>query len=188
MNNKIVGLVVAGMMLGTTAVQAEESGMGLGVGAHVSTLGYGLDLSKSITDNFSARVGFNTYSFSDTEIEDDIQYDLDLDWQTVGVFADWHPFASSFRLTLGYFNNGNEISMAATPSGTYTIGDVTYNASEVGNLTGSASFGNGLFYGIGWGNAAKGKGFGFMFEAGILQQDVSLSLQANGPITDPTSD
>lgn len=172
-------ILAAGLLCGMGSVQAEDEGLGIGVGAKFGTLGYGLDLSKNITDNFNVRIGMNQYSLSDTDTQDDVKYDMELDWNTLGLFADYHPFGGTFRLTLGYVNNSNKISMSAVPTATYDIGGSTYTAAEIGSLAGDVTFGNGLFYGLGWGNAAKGKGFGFSFEAGIMQQEPDLNLDLN---------
>lgn len=167
--------------LAATSLSAHAyEGMGLGVGAKVGTLGYGLELSKGITDYVNVRAGFNTYSYSTSKSESDVDYDLDADWRTTGLMLDVHPLAGSFRLTLGYVSNGNKITMKARPSAaTYDIGGTTYNSADVASLTGKVTFGNGLFYGLGWGNAGDGKGLGFSFELGMLRQtpDLSLDLQ-----------
>ncbi len=184
-------ILTAGLLCGLGSVQAEDEGLGIGVGAKFGTLGYGIDLSKNMTDKFNVRLGLNQYSLSDTDTQDDIKYDMDLDWNTLGLFADYHPFGGAFRLTLGYVNNNNEISMVAVPSGTYDIGGATYTAADIGSLSADVTFGNGIFYGLGWGNAAKGKGFGFSFEAGIMQQapdlNIDLNLTAAGQAAHPTA-
>ncbi len=191
MKQVTTSIIAAAMLCGVGTVHAEDEGLGIGVGAKFGTLGYGIDLSKNMTDKFNVRLGLNQYSLSDTDTQDDIEYDMDLDWNTLGLFADYHPFGGAFRLTLGYVNNNNEISMVAVPSGTYDIGGVTYTAADIGSLSADVTFGNGIFYGLGWGNAAKGKGFGFSIEAGILQQDpdlnIDLNLTAAGQLAHPTA-
>lgn len=182
MNKSVVAAVMSGLVFGAGSVQAEED-MGVGVGARVSTLGYGFELSKPLNKSFTARVGFNNYSDSETETQDDINYKMDLDWQTIGLFADWHPFQSGFRLTLGYINNDNEIDLTAVPVGTtLTVNNTPYNLAG-SSVTGNVAFDDGIFYGLGYSTAGKGKGFGFTFEAGILQQDPSVKLAATGPVT-----
>lgn len=168
--------VVAGMLMGASSMAAAE----MGVGVKTGTLGHGAEFTVGLTDSLNARVGLNGQSFSQTEIEGDIKYDLDLDWQTVGAFLDWHPMNNGFRLSLGYMQNNNEIGMEAKPAGNYVIGNQTYTAAEVGKLTGTVKFDDGLFYGLGWGNAADGKGLGFVIELGILQQMPSLDLKSSG--------
>lgn len=176
-------VAVAGVMLATSSMAMAE----MGVGVKAGTLGYGAELSFGLTDALNARVGLNSLTFSDTETQDGIDYDMDLGLHTTGAFLDWHPMKNPFRLTLGYMINNNEFDMKAKSSGSYTIGDQTYTAAQVGTLSGNVNFDNGLFYGIGWGNAADGKGLGFVFELGMLQQTPSLELDANGILAnDPT--
>lgn len=180
---KLLTAAAAATMLGASSIAVAE----MGVGVKAGTLGYGAEFTYGINDSFNARLGLNTYSFDDTDTQDDIEYDMDMDWQSTGAYLDWHPFQGSFRLTVGYILNKNEIGMKATPSGTYDIGGTTYTDAEIGNLTGAVDFGNGLFYGLGWGNAGDGKGLGFILELGVLQQAPDLSLAASGPIaSDPT--
>ncbi|MCW8840804.1 MAG: hypothetical protein OQL05_03250 [Gammaproteobacteria bacterium] len=167
---------VAGLMLGASSMAVAE----MGVGVKAGTLGFGAELTYGISESFNARLGLNSYSFSDTDSYDDIEYDMDLDWQSSGLFLDWHPFQGTFRLTLGYLLNSNEIAMVSTPSSTYDIGGVSYDAADVGKLNGAVDFGDGIFYGLGWGNAGNAKGLGFIFELGVLQQSPDLALKASG--------
>lgn len=180
--------VIAGAMsvalLGSGVVQAEA---GFGLGVKMGTLGMGAEFTKSITESFNARVGFNTYDFSDSGTEGDINYDIDLEWQSTALLLDWYPGSGSFRLTAGYIINGNELKMRAKPTGTYNIGGTSY-ASDIVSLTGNVTFSNGPYIGLGWGNAARA-GFGFSFELGAVYQgspelDLSGTCTAGSPTCD----
>lgn len=173
---KITLIAAAGLMFGASSMASAE----MGVGVKAGTLGYGAEFTLGLTESLNARVGLNSYSYSETATQDDIKYDMDLDWRTTGAFLDWHPMKNSFRLTVGYIQNGNDISMDAKPVGNYTIGDQTYSAAQVGTLTGSVDFDDGLFYGVGFGNAGDGQGLGFIVELGILQQAPNVSLKSTG--------
>lgn len=173
---KGMNLLLGAVLLGTSSMASAE----MGIGVKAGTLGYGAEFTLGMTESINARLGLNTYSYSDTEKQGDVNYDMDLSWKTTGAFVDWHPFKGSFRVTLGYIQNNNEIDLDAKPSGSYDIGDSTYTAAQVGTLTGNVDFDNGLFYGIGWGNAGDGKGLGFIFEAGILQQSSEVDLKCRG--------
>lgn len=173
---RITIAAITGVLLSASSVASAE----MGVGVKAGTLGYGAEFTLGVTESINARVGMNTYSFSETQKQDDIKYDMDLDWRTTGAFLDWHPFQGGLRFTVGYIQNDNEIDLDAKTVGSYTIGDQTYSIGEVGNLTGNVTFGNGLFYGIGWGNAGDGKGLGFIAEAGILQQSPEVDLKCSG--------
>jgi hypothetical protein len=181
--NKITKVVVvAGLLAGMGSVQAEDSGLGIGVGARYSTLGAGIELGKAITDNFSVRLGLNKYSTSDTQTIDNVDYDADLELQSTALLLDWHPFAGSFHLTAGYLNSGNKLTASATPDGDITIGGntQTVSAGEL-ILNSDIKLGSGPYLGLGWGNVPA-SGFGFVFEAGVVQMgtpDVELVLSGS---------
>lgn len=177
-------ILAAGLICGMGSVQAEEDGLGIGVGARYSTLGAGIEIGKSLNDNFGVRLGLNKYSQSDSQTIDDVDYDADLDLSSMALLLDWHPFGGSFHLTGGYLNSSNELTASATPSGDVTIGDNTVNvtAGEL-VLDGSVKLGSGPYVGLGWGNVPA-SGFGFVFEAGVVQMgvpDVSLKVTDNTP-------
>ena len=183
-------IIAAGLLCTVGSVQAEDdSGLGIGLGVKAGTLGYGVEVTKSFSDRFSGRVGFNSYSDTDSTTESGIDYDLELDLKTTTALLDFHPFKGSFRLSLGYVANSNRFDMTGRPvAATYDINGTIYNAAEVGQVTGDVTFGSGTYVGLGWGNAGDGKGFGMSVDLGIFQQgSPDLSLAASGPITDPTS-
>jgi hypothetical protein len=179
-------LVVASLFAAMGSVQAEDDGMGIGVGARYSTLGAGVELGKSFSDNFGVRLGLNKYSQSDTQTIDDIKYDADLDLSSTALLLDWHPFAGSFHLTAGYVNSSNELTANADPTGTVDIGGTLYGPLSAGDviLKGKVKLGSGPYLGLGWGNVPA-SGFGFTVEAGIVQMGTpSVSLSATGSVGD----
>lgn len=184
MKNKMhKAVVVAGLFMVMGSVQAEDSGLGIGVGARYSTLGAGIEVGKSFTSNFSARLGLNKYSMSDTQSIDNIDYNADLDLQSTALLLDWHPFAGSFHLTAGYLNSGNELTAHATPTGTVDIGGQVVVPVTAGDLVldGNVKLGSGPYLGLGWGNVPA-SGFGFVFEVGVVQMgtpDVTLAVSGN---------
>lgn len=179
MKKAALACAIAVALLGTGAAQAET---GFGVGVKGGMLGMGAELTKSITDTLNARIGFNTYDFSTSGTQDDVKYEIDMEWRTTALLLDWHPGGGSFRLTAGYILNSNELQLSAKPALEYTIGDVTYDASDVANLGGSVTFSDGPYIGLGWGNAAR-SGFGFSFELGAVYQG-SPDLELTGTCTD----
>lgn len=175
------------MLCAMGSVQAESEGLGLGLGVKGGTLGVGVEVTKSFTDSISGRLGFNSYTYSDSTTESGIDYDMDLNLSNATAILDFHPFEGSFRISLGYVSNNNTFDMVATPAAaTYDINGVTYNVTDVGQLNGEVTFGSGTYLGIGWGNAGDGKGFGMSLDLGVFQQgSPDLSMTASGAITDP---
>jgi hypothetical protein len=169
------------------SVQAEESGLGIGVGVRGSTLGAGIEVGKSFTDFFSARLGLNKYSTSSTQSIDNVDYDASLDLQSTALLLDWHPFAGSFHLTAGYLNSGNEMTAHATPTGSVDIGGQVVTPASAGDLVldGNVKLGSGPYLGLGWGNVPA-SGFGFVFEVGVVQMgtpDVTLDISGDPTYT-----
>ena len=170
---KLMSLMFAGaMMAGMNTAQAD-----VGVGVKGGMLGLGAELTVGMTDTLNGRLGYNTYTFNTSATESDIKYDIDMKWQTTALLLDWHPGGGGFRLTAGYMLNGNKLQMKAKESGSYKIGDTTYTADI--SLQSDVSFNNAPYIGLGWGNAAKRKGFGFIFEAGAMYQGApKVSIEA----------
>lgn len=167
---KLMTVMLAGaLMAGVNTAQAD-----VGVGVKGGMLGLGAELTVGMTDTLNGRLGYNTYKFKRTATESDIKYDIDMKWQTTALLLDWHPGGGGFRLTAGYMINGNKLDMQAQSVTGLDIGDGNYDV----DLASEVKFNNAPYIGVGWGNAAKRKGFGFTFEAGAMYQgapEVSLS-------------
>jgi hypothetical protein len=166
---------------------ADAMALDAAVTAKLGTLGLGVEGTFGLTEQFNARLGLNRFDFERTETIDDIEYDLDLEWQSISLLADWHPFGNSFRFTAGIMSNGNELSGSSTAS-SITIGDTTYPG--VG-LDAKLDFDSTAPYlGVGWGSAlSANKGWGFNVDVGVLFQgagDVSLTpTGAGASLVDP---
>jgi len=147
---------------------------GTGISAKVGTLGYGGELSVSISDNWvTARFGINSLHYNRNSTQSEISYDFKLQLKTASALLDFYPAMGSFRATIGLMYDNNSIDLTAKPTGaTYTINGHIYPTSEVDSVRGSISFSKTAPYlGIGWGNpVAKGKGWGIVTDLGILLQ------------------
>lgn len=174
-------LLVGAILVSSGAAYAE----GVAVGAKVSTLGMGVELTKSFSENINGRLGFNKWSTERTGTEGDINYEIDVGLRTVGAMVDWYAFSGGFRVSGGLMSNGNEINLTGTSSATYQVGDVTYTAAEVGTLAGVIDFESTAPYlGIGWGNpVAKDKGFGMILDVGVMfQGSPAVELSTTGTL------
>ncbi|MDX1561543.1 MAG: hypothetical protein R3305_01375, partial [Gammaproteobacteria bacterium] len=90
-----------------------------------------------------------------------------------------------FRFSVGVLQNDSALSAVATPSQSYTIGDTTYDADDVGTLRGRIGFdGTAAFAGLGW-DWLRQKKVGVSFDLGLLSQGApNVRLSADGPIAD----
>jgi hypothetical protein len=139
----------------------------------IGTLGLGAELDLGLTDSLGARIGLNAFNYNYNTTSSTVNYDFNLQMQTVSALADWYPFEGSFRTSAGLMYNNNKVSLGGLPTGgTYTINGQTYPAADIGSLQGEMSFNKVAPYiGIGWGNpAAKNKGWGFTSDIGVLFQ------------------
>lgn len=157
-----------------------------GLDAHVSTLGLGAEFNYTINSYLAARVDFNRYNYTYTGTKEQVQYDFDLHLKSYSAMLDLHPFAGSFRVTLGYFSNKNDIGAAATPQSSYTINGHTYSNTVLSSLSGDISFRPTVpYFGFGWNtNGTTDTGLGFEFDLGALFQGTpTVKLAATGSIT-----
>lgn len=168
MKAKVLVLALCGAF--ATAAQAE----GVGVYINGGTTGFGLGVAGSLSESVTGRIGFNTWSTTVTQNDNDGNYNLDLKLQTINLLADWYPFSGTFRTTLGLISNGNKATVTATPSatGTYEFNNHIYTAADVGSYTGEMKFNSTAPYlGVGWGNpVAKDKTWGFVMDLGVMFQ------------------
>ena len=180
-------LIGAGILAAGPAAFASKID-GVDVEVKVGTLGAGLNVNYAINRKFTVGLGLNKFSRSTSDNADNIDYDVNLDLQTLALLGNYHPFAGTFHLTAGLMHNGNELKMKAKPTSSYDIGGSTYTAAEVGTLEATVDFKSMVPYlGLGWGKSS-GRGFGVTFDIGILfQGSPNVSFTSNGSLAnDPT--
>jgi len=178
---KILALALA---LLPAAAMADTS-----VGVRAGTLGFGVEVSYPLSQRFGLRLNADSYKYSKTFNQDDVDYDGKATLKTASLLADWYPFANNFRISVGPVYNGNKLGLTGTPSGgTFTIDGVTYQASDVGTLNGQVDFKKYVPYaGIGYGRPI-GTGLSLTFDLGVVFQGTpQATLTATcGPTATPT--
>jgi len=179
---RISSILTAAVLLVTgSTVFASETGS-FGAGVKAGTLGAGVELTYAISPRFTMGVGINKFSSSTTDTTDGIDYDVDLNLQTVAVLANFHPFAGSFRITAGAMINSNELEMTADCSPTCEIGGTDYPEAAVGDLKATVDFNKFAPYaGIGFGHSAS-SGLGFTLDVGVLMQGEPQVDISAGPL------
>lgn len=177
-----MGLVA---VVATSVVQAEEdSGNSLfGVTAKIGTLGYGGDLTLSMGRYLSLRGGYNRMDLEADVTLDEADVRGDLNWQTIPLLLDIHPFANGFRISGGMVQNNNELLLSAAPGETLTFDAGDY---VVDGLDGIVKFDKTSYYaGIGFG-AATGKDgrWHFSCDLGVMFQG-EPQVEATAIATEP---
>ena len=158
------------------------------LGGNIGTPGAGLQATVGLTDTLNARGVINYFSADTDESQDGIDYELDFDLQSFGAILDWHPSGGTFRLSVGLFSNGNELtgSGRGTPGTLVEFGDQVFPADELGTVNAELDFDSAAPYlGIGWGNAVKEPGWSFAADIGVFFQgdpDVRLMLTDVNPL------
>ena len=180
-NFSLAGLI----LLAVSPLQAQETGetsvaqgkgdyhLGFRIAPRISTLGFGLEAAKGLTPRFGLRGGFNYFSYGYEATESDVSYNLELELKSFGLFADWHPFRGSFRLSGGMLINGNGLSGNAKPSGSLSIGGTTYTSGVGGQINSvnlDVSY-NAIapYFGLGWDTTfGDHEHWGFTFDLGLV--------------------
>jgi len=186
---KSLGKVIAATgvcaVLLTSAAKATPE---FGVGANIGTQGMGAEIATPIyKDSLNVRAGLYGANYSvSNRTSGDVNYSYSLKLFNAGAFADYFPFAGSFRLSAGLVYNGNKFDVSGNATqGSYTLNGHTYTAAQVGNLNGSVQY-NAIapYLGIGGGNTASSKsGFKFVWDVGVLftgSPSVDLSASCSG--------
>lgn len=163
-------LVAAG--LAATIAGIGSAHADAGIAGTAGTTGLGLHVSVPLQPKLNVRLGANYLSHSRDESIDDLHYDAKLKLRTFDALLDYFPTNGAFRVSAGAVYNGNEANLAAEPAAnTYTLNGRVYDATSVGAINGKIDFRKMAPYlGIGWGNAAKDKGWGFSADLGALFQ------------------
>lgn len=177
---QLASIFVTVMILAIPMTASADTG-GLGVGVKAGSLGFGLELNYPVNSKLSLSAGINSYSGSETDTADGIDYDIDVNLQSVSLLAHVHPFSGSFRITGGVMINNNELKLTASSAATYDIGGTTYTSAQVGKLGATVDFNKFAPYvGIGWGYSPD-SGVGFSLDAGVLLQGApNVDLYSKG--------
>ncbi|MBT8135988.1 MAG: hypothetical protein KJO54_03135 [Gammaproteobacteria bacterium] len=153
-----------------------------------STLGFGAELAHTLPiANLTGRVAWNGYTYETSDTIEGVAYDVELDLSSITALVDWRPWGTVTHFTAGLVFNSNEFGALGQPAGTYTIGGMTFSATDVGNLTGRTTFDDVVPYaGLGW-NIPIAPKTALSLELGVVFQGApSVTLEADGLLaTDP---
>jgi len=141
-----------------------------GVALKIGTLGVGLDYEHFFNKKFALRTNINYFKYTKNHKNiGDVNYDAKLTLFSAGLLADYHPWASSFRLSTGIYYNGNKLKGTARPtSGTVTYGGQTYNSNDISWVKAKVDFRKVAPYlGIGW-SSVESNGWHFSADIGVL--------------------
>lgn len=159
--------------------------------ATAGTLGVGGEGICRFTPHLNGRIGAHTFPYDTSGTEGDIKYDFELELLNFSALVDWFPSENCpWRLTGGLIVNENSIDASAHSTASYTIGNTTYSASEVGSLTGDMGFNKvGPYVGLGFGNPFGDQSrWSFSLDLGVFYQGTpDVNLNANGTLASDAS-
>ncbi len=157
------------LLLAIATLVATGSAQAVGVGARVGTTGIGGDIGFSLAPTLLARIGYSYLNYSHTIDQTDVSYDGKLKLSNASLLLDWSPLGP-FRITAGLMPNNNKLELNGRPTrSSYTLNGNTYQASDIGSLSGEVKTGNSVapYLGIGYGNVATA-GVNFYFDLGVM--------------------
>lgn len=177
---KFISFMAVSLGLTSAALPAKGD---IAVGAGVGTLGYGVHVATSMTDFVAIRFNAN---FGEMDVPGaeligssfaGIEYDVDANFQTYGLIADFHPLALSpigggFVLSGGVYYNKNEFDFTATPTFNVDVGGATFTPAD-GRIIGQMTFDSEWAPYVGFGYDGTFQGIvpvSFFFTGGVLFQ------------------
>jgi hypothetical protein len=165
---------------------AEAGGDAFGVAGKVGTLGIGFEVSRSFLGSGDVRVAFNQFDYSYDDTASDVDYTLDLGLKSTSVLVGWHPRQGRLHFGGGVLVNGTRVQGVGKPALSYTIGDTTYDAGDVGTLDAHLDFKRVVpMAAMGWDGAFAGRRIGVAFDLGVVYQGApDIVMHATGPVAD----
>jgi hypothetical protein len=149
-----VRLACLGVLLTMGCAAAAQS---IGVSTRLGGQGLGLELSRSVTPQLRARMGFNTHE-QDWSVALVDPYDLYQVFHSVSALLDWHPWGDSFRL-----------------SGGLLVGSETPD-----EMRGDDSWRPG-YLGVGWdGSRGAGQRLGLVMDLGLVFSSLAETGEVSG--------
>ena len=175
MKKILFSVVTATLLAGSLSADSSKiDWSNTSLGADVGTTGIGITGVKQLKDypNWAVRVGAHKYSKNFTTTDNKADYDFDLKLADVQLMADYHPWMTSFKVTLGALYNGTDFKGKITPRGTsYTFNGHTYTTGQIGRVDTKVDFDNSIapYLGIGWDTSFNKpeKSWGFTFNLGV---------------------
>lgn len=164
---------LAALFMAVFPMQAVAADGTMRLDAHMSTLGGGLEIGTALTENYSARVGFNKFSFSYNDTSGGQTFNGNLNWSSISALVDWRPWGGVTHVTAGVIFNNNKIdaNSMVVNGDTYTANGITYTCASGCGVGFSMGFNKVAPYlGIGWSGQPKKQGFSFSTDVGVLFQ------------------
>jgi hypothetical protein len=170
-------LIQIALVLSAIPAAAFAGDMGT-VYTQLSTNGLGLGYAASVSEDFAVRGQINalpkqTFTGDVGDFGAGNTMTVELNWNSAQLVGDWYPTSSGFRMSGGVVFNSSKLTLAG--NGNVNNKPATVNA-EIKMSEGIAPYA-----GIGYSTKPKdAKGFGFVFDLGLMFQNPKSTLTATG--------
>lgn len=182
-NRKIIGSLLV-LLVAACLTAGSASAQGVGGGLRLDTPGTGLELEPLVMERFGIRGLVTGGSVLNEWDEPGTRYDGRSPFGTGFLLADWHPYATGFRLSGGLAYGQRFAGAARLGAGTINGSGTRYSSAQVGSLDGRLTFSRASPYlGFGWGLTPRtGSRLYFSADLGVMYQRPSVMLMSNcGP-------
>ena len=155
------------------------------ISAKAGALGLGLEYTYSFSDRLAFRLGPYGSTASTDWTEAGLEYEVEIEWDSISLALDFHPFTGAFRLTAGVLQNDNVVSAQSRATQPVMIGDDFYTPAEIGTLRAGIGFDNDVapFLSLGW-DWSRTRRFGIALDFGVVSQGTAMvNLTADGTLT-----
>lgn len=176
--------LIAAAAAGAASAQTSER---FAIGVVGGTTGVGVEGQFRAAPRVNVRVTGDFFSYDEEFATDDVDYDAEIDFNTIGGFVDLHPFDNPFFVSAGVYAGERAVQVNATSDTSAEIGDVIFTPAQIGTLTGEVDFGGAApFLGIGFNNTFRTGGrIGFKAVVGAAfggDPEVRLARTGGAPL------
>ena len=162
--------------------QASGGGPRLGIGVGAGTFGISTEAKLGLANRFETRVQLNYFKLSRTDQSiGNVAYGVDARWLSGALLGDLY-LAGPIRITAGALWNGNRLTIDANPTVNVTIGDTTYQATDIGTINGKIDFRRVSPY-LGVGFAGRGRVSPVLQLGVLLQGSPQVTYDATTTLT-----
>lgn len=177
MSSKLNLLALLPALMTAQAAHAVDAYAGIG------TTGLLVGIEHHYSDAVGVRADLNAASISRDTSDNSATYHGTAHLSALGLFADYHPWGSGFRISGGALIGNSYVDGSATPSanGTFVLNGVAVSAPGESLSARIKLPSVRPFLGLGWGHAPKDTGLFGQFDLGVAygRPDVTLSATPN---------
>jgi hypothetical protein len=145
-----------------------------GASLNLSTNGIGLEVSRSINNKFTARLGCNYLPISIKNYQIDfsgtkLNANGDVKLGSISAYLDWHPFKNNFKVTGGVAYMLTSLNVTAFLKDSIRQGDLKIGPDQVGKISLDINPNSiAPYLGIGYGRNIPKSKFGVSIDLGVF--------------------